>query len=153
LSKKKYHILYNTGEASWDSLPTPQQLSLILDDTPDLLPKKLGLHKAWTEATLKEMLPYDSSLETLLDTQNTIPSGHCQPTTKPYQKPTSTLKYINTPYTKHKIKLMKLVKMKNENETWAIVILTIEYTPQRISTTHQYPRLGANVVKLLDYFE
>jgi len=41
---------------------------------------------------------------------------------------------------------MKLVKMKNLNETWAIVILTIEYTPQRISTTHQYPRLGANVV-------
>jgi len=66
LIRKIRTLLYNAGQASWDSLLIPQQISLILGNLPELLPKKL--HKAWTEATLKEILPYISSLKTLLYT-------------------------------------------------------------------------------------
>jgi len=66
LIRKIRALLYNAGQASWDSLLIPQQISLILGNPPELLPKKL--HKAWTEATLKEILPYISSLETIFYT-------------------------------------------------------------------------------------
>jgi len=41
-----------------------QQISIILGNPPPSLPTKL--HKAWTETTLNEFLPYISSLEALL---------------------------------------------------------------------------------------
>jgi len=66
LIRKICTLLHNAGQPSWDSLLIPQQISLILGNPPELLPKKLN--KAWTEATLKEILPYISSLETLLYT-------------------------------------------------------------------------------------
>jgi len=69
LIRKIRTLLYNAGQTSWDTLLIPQQISLILGNPPELLPKKL--HKAWTKATLKEILTYISSLETLLYTSNT----------------------------------------------------------------------------------
>jgi len=66
LIRKIRTLLHNVGQSSWDSLLIPQQISLILGNPPELLPQKL--HKAWTEATLKEILPNISSLETLLYT-------------------------------------------------------------------------------------
>jgi len=50
-------LLYNIGQAYWDSLLIPQQLG----NPPELLPKKF--QKVWTEVTLKKILPYISSLE------------------------------------------------------------------------------------------
>ena len=67
--RKIHTLIYIAWQASWDSLLISQQISLILGNPPELLLKKL--HQTWTEATLKEILPYISSLKTLLYTSNT----------------------------------------------------------------------------------
>jgi len=64
LIRKICTLLYNAVQTSWDSLLTPQQILLLLGKPPELLPKKL--HKAWTEATLKEILQCISSLKKIL---------------------------------------------------------------------------------------
>jgi len=69
LIRKIRTLPHNAGQASWDSLLIPQQISLILGNPPEPLPKKL--HRAWTEATLREILPYIIPGNTLLYTQNT----------------------------------------------------------------------------------
>ena len=66
LINKLRSLLSKAGQPSWDSLPTSQQISIILGNPPPSLPTKL--HKVWTETTLDEILPYISSLETLLYT-------------------------------------------------------------------------------------
>ena len=66
LINKLRSLLSKAGQPSWDSLPTSQHISTILGNPPSSLPAKL--HKVWTETTLNEILPYISSLETLLYT-------------------------------------------------------------------------------------
>jgi len=65
-TKKLRSPLSKTGQPSWDSLTTSQQISIILGNPPLSLPTKL--HKAWTETTLHKIIPYISSLEALLYT-------------------------------------------------------------------------------------
>jgi len=66
LINKLRSLLSKAGQPPWDSLPTSQQISIILGNRPSSLPTKL--HKVWTETTLNEILLYISSLETLLYT-------------------------------------------------------------------------------------
>jgi len=78
LIHKLRSLLSKAGQPSWDSLPTSQQISIILGNPPSSLSTKLL--KVWTETTLKEILPYISSLETLLytrsPTKNTLNTPH-----------------------------------------------------------------------------
>jgi len=78
LIQKLRSLLSKAGQTSWDSLPTSQQISIILGNPPSSLPTKL--YKVWTETTLNKILPYVSSLETLrytwLPTKNTLNTPH-----------------------------------------------------------------------------
>jgi len=66
LINKLRSLLSKAGQPSWDSLPMSQKNSIILGNPYSSLPTKL--HKVWTETSLNEILPYISSLETLLYT-------------------------------------------------------------------------------------
>jgi len=78
LIHKLRSLLSKAGQPSWDSLPTSQQISIILGNPPPSLPTKL--HKVLTETTLYEILPHISSLKTLLYTwshiKNTLNTPH-----------------------------------------------------------------------------
>jgi len=87
LIRKIRALLYNAGQASWDFLLIPQQISLILGNPPELLPKKL--HKAWTEVMLKESSVYLIPGNTPLH----IKHDHSSEPTATHKTPTSTTRH------------------------------------------------------------